>query len=98
MKGSGLRVAGQAVDPICGMKVNPEKALSSTKDRVTYYFCSQGCKDAFEAPTSRNPPPAAPTTYTCPLHPEIVRDKPGACPICRMALEPRTATLPVRPH
>src|SRR3989440_9005951 len=31
-------------------------------------------------------------TYTCPMHPEIVRDKPGACPICGMALEPRVAT------
>src|SRR5205807_1812619 len=31
--------------------------------------------------------------YTCPMHPEIVRDKPGACPICGMALEPRTITL-----
>ena len=26
--------------------------------------------------------------YTCPMHPEIVRDAPGACPICGMALEP----------
>jgi P-type Cu+ transporter len=32
------------------------------------------------------------TTYTCPMHPEIVRDAPGACPICGMALEPRTIT------
>jgi Cu+-exporting ATPase len=29
--------------------------------------------------------------YTCPMHPEIVRSRPGACPICGMALEPRTA-------
>jgi Cu+-exporting ATPase len=27
--------------------------------------------------------------YTCPMHPEIERDKPGACPICGMALEPK---------
>lgn len=27
--------------------------------------------------------------YTCPMHPEIVRDHPGSCPICGMALEPR---------
>jgi Cu+-exporting ATPase len=27
--------------------------------------------------------------YTCPMHPEIVRSEPGACPICGMALEPR---------
>jgi P-type Cu+ transporter len=26
--------------------------------------------------------------YTCPMHPEIVRDRPGSCPICGMALEP----------
>src|SRR3989442_5550531 len=31
-------------------------------------------------------------TYTCPMHPEIVRDGPGACPICGMALEPRVVT------
>ena len=27
------------------------------------------------------------------MHPEIVRQEPGACPICGMALEPRTVTL-----
>jgi heavy metal translocating P-type ATPase len=26
--------------------------------------------------------------YTCPMHPQIIRDGPGACPICGMALEP----------
>jgi Cu+-exporting ATPase len=31
--------------------------------------------------------------YTCPMHPEIVRDAPGSCPICGMALEPRTVSL-----
>src|SRR6478735_2032936 len=30
-------------------------------------------------------------TYACPMHPEIVRDGPGNCPICGMALEPRVA-------
>jgi Cu+-exporting ATPase len=30
--------------------------------------------------------------YTCPMHPQIVRSGPGACPICGMALEPRTPT------
>ena len=28
------------------------------------------------------------TTYTCPMHPEVVRPGPGSCPICGMALEP----------
>src|SRR6267142_700536 len=31
--------------------------------------------------------------FTCPMHPEIVRSAPGSCPICGMALEPRTVTL-----
>lgn len=30
--------------------------------------------------------------YTCPMHPQIVRSAPGSCPICGMALEPRTIT------
>jgi Heavy metal binding domain len=30
--------------------------------------------------------------YTCPMHPEIIREEPGFCPICGMALEPREAT------
>ena len=36
---------------------------------------------------------ATKTEWTCPMHPQIVRDAPGNCPICGMALEPRTATL-----
>ena len=35
------------------------------------------------------------TEWTCPMHPEIVRDGPGSCPICGMALEPRTVTVEV---
>ena len=38
------------------------------------------------------------TDWTCPMHPEVVRDKPGACPICGMALEPRTVTLEEQPN
>jgi Cu+-exporting ATPase len=38
----------------------------------------------------RNPAhaPAARTVYTCPMHPEVRQDHPGACPKCGMALEP----------
>jgi Cu+-exporting ATPase len=38
------------------------------------------------------PAPAAGVKYTCPMHPEIVRDRSGSCPICGMALEPVVAT------
>jgi len=38
------------------------------------------------------PVAAAGTVWTCPMHPEIRRDSPGACPICGMALEPLAPT------
>jgi P-type Cu+ transporter len=38
------------------------------------------------------------TQWTCPMHPEIVRDEPGACPICGMALEPMTITAQEQPN
>jgi Cu+-exporting ATPase len=41
----------------------------------------------------RAAPAATAVTYTCPMHPEIVRPGPGSCPICGMALEPRTAAV-----
>lgn len=31
--------------------------------------------------------------YTCPMHPEIIEDEPGNCPICGMSLEPLIATV-----
>lgn len=39
-----------AKDPVCGMDVSPETAAASAEfEGVTYYFCAQGCKDAFLA-------------------------------------------------
>ena len=31
-----------------------------------------------------------PGQWTCPMHPEVLRDEPGSCPYCGMALEPIT--------
>src|SRR5262245_59792802 len=42
---------------------------------------------------SRSSAPRAARKWTCPMHPEIVRDGPGSCPICGMALEPRDVSL-----
>ena len=51
----------------------------------------------FQQPSARTSPipdleSRIPVKYTCPMHPEIVRDAPGSCPICGMALEPLTIT------
>ena len=45
-----------------------------------------------QAPDTQAGAPPAGTQWTCPMHPEIVRDTPGPCPLCGMALEPMTVT------
>jgi Cu+-exporting ATPase len=39
------------------------------------------------------PAPGERVEYVCPMDPEVLATKPGPCPICGMALEPRTVTL-----
>jgi Cu+-exporting ATPase len=45
-----------------------------------------------------HPASDGPLIYTCPMHPEVVSDRPGNCPKCGMALEPRTAVLEEGPN
>src|SRR5262245_48836261 len=91
------------VDPVCGMKVDLDhpKGGKLVHEGREIGFCSARCKAKFEAdpkkylePAAARPPPPAPAgaKWTCPMHPEIVRDAPGSCPICGMALEPLTVT------
>jgi len=88
--------AHMATDPVCGMKVDIGARGPSFEHRgETYYFCSAGCRTKFSADPERyltkkgeaKPLPQG-TLYTCPMHPEIVKEGPGHCPICGMALEP----------
>ena len=95
-------VCGMTVDP-------EHAAGSYEHKGNTYYFCSTHCvhrfrenPESFLTPAAPQPigitrQPQAPATpghkYTCPMHPEIIRDGPGSCPICGMALEPLTVSL-----
>jgi Cu+-exporting ATPase len=101
--------APKHVDPVCGMTVDPRSAAGSYDYKgTTYYFCNPSCLIRFKKdpesylnPAAKRAPmmPAGEDVeYTCPMHPEIVRNGPGSCPICGMALEPRTATLDDRPN
>jgi len=65
-----------------------------------YHFCNPRCLARFQAnpedylapkPTAAADPsaPADTREYICPMHPEVLKVGPGACPICGMALEPR---------
>ena len=91
-----------AKDPVCGMTVDPAKAAGAQEyGGKKWHFCSQHCAEKFRSDPQKysgeNPAAAAPAvegaSYTCPMHPEVVRSAPGACPICGMALDPTVATL-----
>ena len=43
-----------------------------------------GCKESKNNQPARQA--AKQETYTCPMHPQIIKDKPGSCPICGMDL------------
>lgn len=92
-------VEGAKKDPVCGMAVKPDTPHRTVHGGTEILFCSARCKARFEADPSRfigtaHSDPAQDTAavsgskWTCPMHPQIVRDGPGACPICGMALEP----------
>ena len=75
------------------MTVDPAKAAGRSKRcGETFFFCSLGCKKKFDSNPVQSDAATVSAQYTCPMHPEIVRDRPGACPICGMALEPREIT------
>jgi Cu+-exporting ATPase len=89
----------QEKDPVCGMTVPANGKLRANHGGRTYLFCNPRCLERFRANPqafvaeqrpSRPAPPGV--LWTCPMHPQIVRDGPGSCPICGMALEPRTVT------
>ncbi len=109
---SVTKTSQSVTDPVCGMQVDPNTALTLDHDGTTYHFCSDGCRDRFRHdPASFLTPPqdsddAAPRNqdvnedaaeWTCPMHPEVRRPGPGSCPICGMALEPVTVTADTGP-
>lgn len=94
-------------DPVCGMDVDPHTTEHQySYEGATYYFCSAGCLNKFKADPKHylsgahldhsDVPEGTP--YTCPMHPEIVQDGPGSCPICGMALEPMMVSLDDGPN
>jgi Cu+-exporting ATPase len=43
-----------AIDPVCGMDVDTERAEHTSEHKgTTYYFCSRGCKLDFEEDPER---------------------------------------------
>ncbi len=94
--------APTAKDPVCGMMVATDAPERAVFEGQTYVFCCPGCRAKFlkdpraylepqrPVATAAQPPvpPAPGGKWTCPMDPQVVRDGPGACPLCGMALEP----------
>jgi P-type Cu+ transporter len=92
-------------DPVCGMTVDPATAAgrASSNGKIVY-FCSSNCEQKFRkdpqqylevvrsitlpVPTATRENGPEPI-YVCPMDPDVVEARPGACPKCGMALEPR---------
>lgn len=100
------RGAATGIDPVCGMTIDwaatPHHATHSGHD---YNFCSASCRSKFVAdpehylndrPIEQEAVPEG-TIWTCPMHPEVRQDHPGACPICGMALEPELVSADTGP-
>ena len=94
------------------MTVQPETAAGSHMHAgKTYYFCAASCLTKFKTdpdyyllqPDQRPArevavPAGATVEYICPMDPEILETKPGACRICGMALEPKIVTMEEGPN
>src|ERR671939_1551329 len=102
MPPSSARKPLSRIDPVCGMTVDDANPKGGTAiyEGEEYGFCSARCRERFRADPrtflSGTPAAAAAragTKWTCPMHPQVIADGPGACPICGMALEPVTVSL-----
>ncbi len=67
--------------PICGMDLVPQQEVGRSPGHDATTVDHGGASEHGSG--------AATGAYTCPMHPEIVRDAPGSCPICGMDLVPR---------
>lgn len=96
--GSAPVGSATAIDPVCGMTVTLKPdTRTETFGALSFHFCSGKCQSKFQADpwfyasgnaAKRGKMAVAGAQYTCPMHPQIIRDAPGSCPICGMALEP----------
>jgi len=99
--GGKAAATAPAIDPVCGMKVDPATAKHFfSYGGQDFFFCGARCRERFEAEpdkflSARPAGSAAPAgaVYTCPMHPEVRQVGPGSCPICGMALEPEQVSL-----
>ena len=78
---------------------HPKPDSAVTVNQAGKYYCPMYCEGdkVYDSNVGcpvcgmdlvKYPEKAKPTQYTCPMHPEIIKDEPGDCPICGMDLVP----------
>jgi Cu+-exporting ATPase len=87
-----------AADPAKYLKAEPTGRPAHTHVHHDAHDPAGGNHVAHGAVTKPAPAAAPGAKWTCPMHPEIVRDGPGSCPICGMALEPMTPVADEGPN
>ncbi len=94
-------ICGMTVDETSALSVERDgKKVYFCSDGCREKFLAQAAEATPEespsddhdshSPAPASGSPAAKPIYTCPMHPEVEEDQPGACPICGMALELKT--------
>ncbi|MHB9020982.1 MAG: efflux RND transporter periplasmic adaptor subunit [Halothiobacillus sp.] len=78
---SPIRTAVAEEMPGMDMSNGAASGLNGAKPAVTNQPATASVKTAAE--------PKLVTKYTCPMHPQIIEDHPGHCPICGMTLVPK---------
>ncbi len=81
-------------NPSCleNFRADPNQYLSPSPADAASAEAARGSA-RFPAPLGMTSPDKG-AIYTCPMHPEVRKQGPGACPKCGMALEPLTAAVP----
>lgn len=86
----------------CGLAQHAPVVIPKQTGGKGIYYCPMYCEGdkIYSKPGScpvcgmnleKKPEAASSVRYTCPMHPEIIRDNPGSCPICGMDLVPMEA-------
>lgn len=89
------KVTNKVIDPICRMMVEEVSALHVYREKESFYFCSEHCRQKFlstPVATKHEDKPQDKAIYTCPMHPEVEQEHSGNCSKCGMTLEPKTVT------